>query len=50
MHKENTNNLFNDMLKFLTIFFKYKWMIVTISIDDQCGRCVDGQDRYANSL
>ena len=30
MHKEHTNNFFNDMLKLLTIFFKYKWMIVAI--------------------
>ena len=30
MQKEHTNNFFNDMLKFLTIFFKYKWMIVAI--------------------
>ena len=30
MHQENANNFFGDMLKFLTIFFKYKWMIVAI--------------------
>ena len=30
MHQENANNFFGDILKFLTIFFKYKWMIVPI--------------------
>lgn len=30
MHHENTNNFYSDFLKFLTIFFKYKWMILTI--------------------
>jgi uncharacterized protein involved in exopolysaccharide biosynthesis len=30
MHQENANNFFGDILKFLTIFFKYKWMIIPI--------------------
>ena len=32
MHHENTNQIFNDVVKFLTIFFKYKWMILTVFI------------------
>lgn len=32
MHQENANNFFGDVLKFLTIFFKYKWMIVAICL------------------
>jgi polysaccharide biosynthesis protein PslE len=30
MHHESTNNFFNDLVKFLTIFFKYKWMILIV--------------------
>jgi len=30
MQQDNTSQLYADILKFLTIFFKYKWMIFTI--------------------
>jgi uncharacterized protein involved in exopolysaccharide biosynthesis len=32
MHHENTSQIFNDLVKFLTIFFKYKWMILAVFI------------------
>jgi len=32
MHHENTSQLFSDIVKFLTIFFKYKWMIIAVFI------------------
>jgi uncharacterized protein involved in exopolysaccharide biosynthesis len=32
MHHENTSQIFNDMVKFLTIFFKYKWMILSVFV------------------
>ena len=49
MHQENTSNLFGDTLKFLTIFFKYKWMIVAIFFTISVVGVVMGQ-AYANSL
>ena len=30
MQQGNTNHFFDDLVKFLTIFFKYKWMILII--------------------
>lgn len=32
MHQESTSQIFNDLVKFLTIFFKYKWMILAVFI------------------
>ena len=32
MQHENTSQIFNDIIKFLTIFFKYKWMILAVFI------------------
>jgi uncharacterized protein involved in exopolysaccharide biosynthesis len=32
MHHENTSQIFNDIVKFLTIFFKYKWMILAVFV------------------
>jgi len=32
MHHENTSQIFNDIVKFLTIFFKYKWSILLVFV------------------
>jgi uncharacterized protein involved in exopolysaccharide biosynthesis len=46
MHHENTSQIFNDVLKFLTIFFKYKWMILTIFIAVSVIGIIVAIDRY----